>query len=106
MLEDPSNVVFGLVTDQCVTLLVVENVLAVFPQTLMGMHSRPIILKDGLWHHSDRLAVSSRDVLNHIFVDQHLIGHFGQSGIAHVDFGLPRGTDLVMMNLYNDSTLL
>ena len=39
------------------------------------------------------------DVLDDVFVQQHLVGHTGQTRIAHVDLRLTGGADFEMMQL-------
>src|SRR5947208_16645471 len=98
MFQQPADVMPRGVTQQRVALLVIEDVLALLPETLVGVHARTIILKQRLWHHRDRLATATPDVLDDVFVQQNLVGHLRQRRILQFDSGLAGGAYLMVMN--------
>ncbi len=65
----------------------------------MGMHTCAIIAIDRLGHESDRFAILLRDIFDHIFVEQQVIGSLNQGTEAHIDFALARGSYLVVQRL-------
>src|SRR6516162_10355188 len=101
-----ADIVASRIADQRVVLRVIEDVLAPLPQALVRMHAGAVVLKNRLRHDGYRLPVPAGDVLNDVFVDQDLVGHARECGKAHVDLGLPRRADLVVVNLYPDPTFL
>ena len=103
MLQEAADVVARGVAQQRVVPGVVENVLLVLPQALVGVHARAVVLEDGLRHHGDGLAVAHPHVLDDVLVLQHLVGHGRQGGEAHVDLRLPGGSHLVVMDLADDA---
>ena len=50
VLDQAADIVAGGVADQSIALLVVENVLAGFPQTLVAVHAGAVVLKQRLGH--------------------------------------------------------
>src|SRR6516165_2083731 len=69
-------------------------------------HAGAVILKNRLRHNRHRLAVPAGHVLDDVLVDQDLVGHACERRKSHIDFGLPRGADFVVVNLHPDSAFL
>ena len=83
-----------------------EQGIAVSPDRLVGVHSRPVVAEDRLGHEGRGLAVSLGDVLHDVFVPLERIGHLHQRQEAQVDFGLSRGRHFVVMLLDPDADFL
>ncbi len=83
--------------------LVVEQRLAALPQRLVAVHARAVVLEDRLRHERGRLAVGAGHVLHDVLVEHQLVGHAQQRVEAHVDLGLARGADLVVLDLDLDA---
>ena len=77
--------------------------LSLFPYTDMGMHSGSIILKKGLWHEGNSVAVATGHVFEYIFEPGQLIPHLKQGFETHINFCLACGCHLVMLalNIYS-----
>ncbi len=71
----------------------------------MRVHARAVIHENRFRHHGNGLAVLETDILDHVLVHQHLVGHPRQRGVAHVDLGLSSGADFMMMHLHLDTDL-
>src|SRR5262249_61133129 len=99
MLQYATDIVASRIADQRVVLSVVEDVLAPLPQALVRVHAGAVVLKNWLRHDRHRLAVPACYVLDDVLVDQNLIGHARGRGKSHIDFGLPRRSDLVVVTL-------
>src|SRR5207244_4424229 len=82
-----------------VARLVAEEGRALHPERLVAMHARPVVAEDRLRHERRRLAVPACDVLDHVLVGHHLVGHPGQRLEAQVDLALTAGRDLVVVEL-------
>src|SRR3989442_15557118 len=106
MFQQATDVMPRGVTQQRVALLVIENVLAFLPETLVSMHARAVILKERLRHHGHRLSAPTPNVLDDVLVEQDLVSHLCKRGVLHIDFSLAGGPDFVVMNLDNDTALL
>ena len=59
-------------------------------------------MKSRLRHERDRVARGARDVLHDVLVEHQLVGHARELVEAHVDLGLPRGTNFVVLHLDRD----
>ena len=106
MREQPADVPAREVGQARVALLVEEERLAALPQRLVHVHARAVVLEQRLRHERDGLARGARDVLHHVLVEHQLVGHRRQRVEAHVDLGLARGADLVVLHLDRDADLL
>ena len=67
-----------------------------FPHRLVGVHAGAVIALDRLRHEGGRLAVLVRDIVDHVFVDLHVVGGAHQRRIEKAQFVLRR-RDLVMV---------
>ena len=56
--------------------------------------------------HGDHFAALSGGVLDHILIEQHVVGHLGHGVKAHVDLGLAAGGHFVMMDFDLDAAFL
>ena len=105
MLQQTADVPAAHVADARVPRLVVEQGHPVLPEALVRMHPGAVVHEEWLWHERSDEPVLGADVLNDVLVHHHLVSHLHQSSVTHVDFGLTRGADLVVMNLDIDSGL-
>ena len=64
----------------------------------MDVHSRPVVKEDRLGHEGGRLAGLAGDVLDDVLVFQHIVGHFDDGAVPHVNLALTAGRDFVMMS--------
>ena len=76
---------------------------AVFPDADVGVHTGTVVFKQRLRHERDGLAMTFGDVLEDVFEPHELVGHLDQGSEPHVDFGLTRGGDLMMLSLNGDA---
>src|SRR5437879_6346544 len=106
MPQQATDVMTRGVTQQGIPLLVIKYVLALFPETLVRVHARAVILKKRFRHHGHRLSAPPPDVLDDVLVEQNLVGHLRQRRVFHIDFSLAGGADFVVMNLDDDAALL
>src|ERR1043166_2342756 len=104
--DQAANVVPRHFADEPVALLVVEQVLAILPQTLVGVHAGAIVLKERLGHDGDDFSSLPGGVFYHVLIKQNLVGHLGQGPISHVDFGLPAGAHFVVVDFDLDAAFL
>ena len=70
------------------------------------MHAGTIIPQERLGHERRGHATPAGDVLHHVFVDHHPVGHLCQRGEAHVDFALAPRRHFMVVSLYRDAELL
>ena len=54
----------------------------------------------------DHFASLAGGVLDHVLIQQHLVGHLGHGVKAHVDLGLAAGGDFVVMDFDLDAAFL
>ena len=66
----------------------------------------PLSPKSGFGIKVAVMPALARDVLDHVFVDHHVVGHPPQRREAHVDLALPTGRDLVVMGFDGYADLL
>ena len=66
----------------------------------------PLSWNKGLGITRDHFAPLSGGVLDHVLVQQHLVGHLGERRVSHVDLGLPGGAHFVMVHFDLDPALL
>ena len=99
MLQDAADVPLGQPAQTRVAAFVIEQGLAVLPQTLMGMHAGAVIGIDRLGHECHGLAVSLGHVFDHVFVKLHVVGHLQHRVETHVDLALPGRADFMVMQL-------
>src|SRR5439155_16516661 len=71
--------------------------LPALPQRLVGVHATAVVLENRLGHEGYGLAVLIGDVLDNVFVKQHVVGGVDQRIEFQVDFGLTAGRDFVVM---------
>ena len=105
MFENPADVVNGGLAQVRITARLVKDVLSLLPDTGVDVHSRPVILEEGLRHKGDRFPIPASNVLDNVFVLQELVGHAGQGVKPHIDFTLTCRAHLVVMNLHFHSHL-
>ena len=67
------------------------------------MHAAAVVAEERLGHEGGGEAVLPGDVLDHVLVDHHVVGHAGQRVEAHVDLGLAGRGHLVVMDLDRDA---
>ena len=104
MLEDPADRVQAHLA-QAGVLVAREQRLVPLPQREVHVHPRAVVLEQRLGHERDDLAVAGGDVLADVLVHHHVVGHRHQVLVAHVDFALPAGGDLVVMRFDRDAQL-
>ena len=97
MLEQTTDVVLGGLGKTSITLLIIEDVLAILPHGRVNMHTGAVVAEDGLGHESYGLAVFTSHVLDDVLVPHHLVRHLQRLGELHVDLALPAGGHLVVM---------
>ena len=73
---------------QRVALLVVEEVRAVLPQALVGVHARAVVAEERLRHERRDLAGGAGDLLDDVLVAEDLVGGLDERPVADVDLGL------------------
>ena len=61
------------------------------------MHARTIVAEDRLRHEGRGLAIGVRHIVDHIFVDLHLVGHGDQRRELHAELVLGGGHLMVML---------
>ena len=103
MLQDAADVVEAGLRDVGVAATLVEEVLAVLPDRLVGVHAGAVVLEQRLGHERRRLAPLLRRVLRAVLVPAHLVRHLRQGVVAHVDLGLAAGGHLVVVHLDADA---
>jgi hypothetical protein len=69
----------------------------------VNVHSRAIVAEQRLGHERSRHAALACDILDHVFVDHHVVGHPGKRSIAHVDLALAPGCDFMVMSFNSDA---
>ena len=106
MLEQAADVPACGVGQQRVALLVVEEVRAVLPEALVGMHARAVVAVERLRHERRDLAGRAGDLLHEVLVPKDLVGGLDQGAVADVDLGLTWATDLVVLDLDVDARCL
>ena len=80
-----------------------EQVLTVFPNGLVNVHTATVVAHDGFGHEGGSFAEVVGDILNHIFHVLGLVGAFDQSGKARADFHLAAGTDFAVVDFDFDA---
>ena len=78
--------------------------LAVLPDREVAMHARAVVAEDRLRHEGGRLAIGMRHIVDHIFIDLHLVGHGDQRVEFHAELVLGGG-HFVMVLLDGDAHL-
>ena len=99
MLENAADVVQRALAQIRVLALFKEQILAALPQTLVHVHARSVVLKNRFGHQRDRLVVPPRHLFDDVFVFEQVVPHLQQGIEPHVDLGLSRRPDLVMLHL-------
>jgi len=103
VLEEATDVPTGHVGQLSVTVLVVEQRLAVVPDRLVAVHARAVVTEDGLRHEGRGLAVDECSVLDQVLELHDVVGAGQQLVETPVDLGLAGSADLVVSAL-NDQT--
>ncbi len=98
MLDDAADVIQRRIRQARITFTS-KQWLAVFPQTLVGVHARAVIAIHGLGHKGRGLAIPVRYVLYHILIKLHAISAVDQSVILDAELVLRAG-DFVMVLLH------
>ena len=106
MLQQPADVVARGLGQERVALGIVEEVRALLPQALVGVHPRAVVTEERLRHERDDLAVGRRRLPNDVLVLQDLVGGLDEGPVADVDLGLARAADLVVLDLDVDARRL
>ena len=82
-----------------ISILITRHLgLAVFPDGEVAMHARTIVAHHRLWHEGCRLAVGMGDVVDHVFVNLHVIGSHGEGLILGAEFMLGRSHFMVVLS--------
>ena len=71
--------------------------LAIFPQGLVDVHPRAVIVEDRFGHEGDGLAILLSDIFDHIFVNHQVVGGVDQFVEFNAQFILATGSDFVVM---------
>ena len=80
-----------------------KQVLAVFPDGLVDVHTAAVVAHDGFGHEGGGFAKVVGNVLNHVFHVLGLVGAFDQSGEARADFHLAAGADFAVVDFDFDA---
>ena len=96
MLNDAADIIQAILR-QIGILVASEQGLAAFPDRLVHVHPTAIVLEIRLRHEGCGLAISCRYILDHIFVEVHIVGHFGQRLELQAKLMLSRGHFVVML---------
>ena len=80
-----------------------EQVLTVFPNGLVDVHTAAVVTHNRFRHKCSGFAEVVGNVLNHVFHVLGLVGAFNQSGKTGTDFHLAAGTDFGVMNFHFDA---
>ena len=80
-----------------------EQVLTVFPDGLVNVHTAAVVAHDGFRHEGGCFAEVVGNVLNHVFHVLGLVGAFNQSSEARADFHLTAGTDFAVVHFHFDA---
>ena len=72
----------------------------------MHVHPRTIVAPDRFGHEGRRLAMRASDVLDDVFVQEHVVSHRHQCVKAQINFALTGGGNFVMMHFNRDARLL
>src|SRR3989338_10973822 len=93
------------VAKQGISLFVIKQILAAFPEADVRVHAASVVIKQRLWHECCRLPVLPCSILDNIFVHHHLISHSQHRSVAHVYLALACSGNLMMMafNPYSGS---
>ena len=102
MLENTTDVVHSHFAHTSITIRIVKQILAVFPETLVTMHTTAIVTKHRLGHKGQCLTVCHCCVLQDVFVELERISHSNQRAILEIDFHLAGRGNLAVMDLHID----
>ena len=75
-----------------------EQVLAVFPDRLVHVHTRAVVANDGLRHEGRGLAVLVRNVMHHVLGDLRPVGALDQRAELGANFALTGSRHFVVMH--------
>ena len=103
VLEQAADVVAGRLRQQRVALGVVEEVRAVLPEALVGVHARAVVAEERLRHEGHDLAGPIGRLADDVLVLEDLVGGLDERAVADVDLGLARPADLVVVDLDVDA---
>ena len=79
---------------------------AFLPERLMGVHAAAVVPKKRFGHQGDGLAMLAGHVLEHVFVEHHVVGGLDQRVEAEVDLRLARSGHFMVLALDLDAQLL
>ncbi len=80
-----------------------EQVLTVFPNGLVNVHTAAVVAHNRFGHKGGCFAEVVGNVLNHIFHVLGLVGAFDQGGETRADFHLAAGTDFTVVDFDFDA---
>ena len=92
MCEETTNIIERVFTEQRISLWIVEDVLAVFPDTLVDVHPGTVVLEKRFRHEGGNQIVLTRHILDDVLIQRNLIGNPSHRIKADVDLALPCGT--------------
>jgi len=104
VLDDPADVVERDIGKSGVAVATEEG-LALLPDRLVGMHAAAVVAEHRLRHERRRLAVLSRDVLDHVLEPHELVGAVHEALELHADLTLAARGDLVVTDFDLDAGL-
>ena len=99
VLDDAADVILGGVAQVSVAVGIVEQVLAVFPQALVAVHTAAVIAEHGFRHEGQGFSMSYRSILENVLVELELISHLHQWTVFQVDLHLTAGRNFSVMDL-------
>ncbi len=103
MLDQPADVPPRRIGNQRVPVLVEEQVVRAVPQAHVHVHPGAVVAEHRLRHERRRVAVRRAHVLDDVLVHHDLVRHARQRVVPHVDLGLARRTDLMVVDFHLDA---
>ena len=103
--EQPADVPFAHLRQAGIAGRIGEQRLAGLPDRLVAMHARAVVAVERLGHERRGLAVLGRHVPDDVLVLHLVVGHRQQRVELHVDLGLTRGRDLMVLALDREPDL-
>ena len=103
MLQQPADVAARVSDSSAYPVGVVEEVRAVLPQALVGVHPRAVVAEERLRHERRDLAGAGRGLLDDVLVLEDLVRGLDERAVADVDLGLARAAHLVVLDLDVDA---
>src|SRR5208337_2187338 len=105
MLEETPDVILRGLADHPVALGIEEQVPAILPDRLVGMHTGTIVPEERLGHKGRDHTEFPCHVLDDIFVHHAIVRHFDQRTIPHIYLILARGCHFMVVHFYGNSCL-